>query len=248
MRKGQKHTPETRQKLRESTLKLWENPEFRKSSSEARVGLPPTNKGKPSEFRGEKHPMFGKHHTPEAIAKMKEGRKRQKPMTEEMRRKMSERFSGEGNPFFGKAHSERSRRKIVEKNTGLKRGPHSLEHRRKISEANKGPTNPAYIDGKSKERQGKRMEEMDGVAYREWRKQVFTRDNYTCQDCGARGVTLHADHVKPWRTHPECRYEVSNGRTLCVPCHRKTPTYGARLDLSQFREAAKQSPEQLKAD
>lgn len=24
------------------------------------------------------------------------------------------------------------------------------------------------------------------------------------------------------------RYDVGNGRTLCAPCHRKTPTYGTK--------------------
>lgn len=43
---------------------------------------------------------------------------------------------------------------------------------------------------------------------KEWRRHVFQRDDYTCQTCAKRGVLL--------------------GRTLCVPCHRKTPTFAAR--------------------
>ena len=35
-----------------------------------------------------------------------------------------------------------------------------------------------------------------------------------------------ADHVKPWALYPELRYDLDNGRTLCVPCHKKTETYG----------------------
>lgn len=64
--------------------------------------------------------------------------------------------------------------------------------------------------------------------YRTWRKAVFERDDYTCQGegCGSRGGELNADHIKPFSTHPELRFKVSNGRTLCVPCHKKTPTYG----------------------
>lgn len=61
--------------------------------------------------------------------------------------------------------------------------------------------------------------------YKEWRKQVFERDNYTCVFCGARGVELNADHIKPWAKYPQLRYTLSNGRTLCVPCHKTTPTY-----------------------
>lgn len=60
---------------------------------------------------------------------------------------------------------------------------------------------------------------------REWRLAVFTRDNFTCRNCGARG-RIEADHIKPYSAHPELRHDLENGRTLCVPCHRRTPTYG----------------------
>lgn len=68
--------------------------------------------------------------------------------------------------------------------------------------------------------------------YREWREAVFNRDNFTCQNCGTRGGTIHADHIKPWAFFPELRFDVNNGRTLCVPCHEITPTYKNRASLS----------------
>ena len=60
----------------------------------------------------------------------------------------------------------------------------------------------------------------------DWRKAVFARDEYACVNCGARGVRLNADHIKPFATYAGLRFDISNGRTLCVPCHRRTPTYG----------------------
>jgi 5-methylcytosine-specific restriction endonuclease McrA len=55
-----------------------------------------------------------------------------------------------------------------------------------------------------------------------WRKEVFVRDDYTCQECFVRGTYLEADHIKPWAYFPKLRFELSNGRTLCQKCHNKT--------------------------
>jgi hypothetical protein len=57
----------------------------------------------------------------------------------------------------------------------------------------------------------------------EWRKAVFARDKYTCQKCGARNCYLQAHHIKQFAYHPELRFEVSNGQTLCKPCHKEMP-------------------------
>lgn len=70
--------------------------------------------------------------------------------------------------------------------------------------------------------------------YKQWRKAVFERDNYTCQKCGAKSckgvsVILNADHIKPFSLYPELRFDASNGRTLCVSCHKKTDTFGIKL-------------------
>lgn len=53
----------------------------------------------------------------------------------------------------------------------------------------------------------------------QWRRAVFERDDYTCQDCGERGGNLNSHHIKPRSEYPELETEVSNGVTLCIDCH-----------------------------
>ena len=69
--------------------------------------------------------------------------------------------------------------------------------------------------------------------YKIWRRSVFERDRWKCIWCGYRSKgkkyrDINADHIKPFAYFPELRFAIDNGRTLCVPCHRKTDTYGVR--------------------
>jgi len=72
--------------------------------------------------------------------------------------------------------------------------------------------------------------------YRVWRTAVYERDNYTCVLCGAKcgdgkKIILNADHIKPFHSFPDLRFDVSNGRTLCVPCHIRTDTFGSKAKV-----------------
>jgi 5-methylcytosine-specific restriction endonuclease McrA len=89
----------------------------------------------------------------------------------------------------------------------------------------RGEKHPNWKGGISKSyRKGYR----DNLAYEEWRKTVFERDDYTCQGCGITGVYITAHHIKSFAKYPELRLEVSNGITLCEECHKLTDNYKGR--------------------
>lgn len=134
-------------------------------------------------------------------------------------------------------HSEETKKKMSTNRTGKKRKPHSLEWRIKKS---------ISLKGKIPWNKGKKMPQISGekchlwkggitpinikirqsLEYKIWRESVFKRDNWTCVWCKKRGgITLHADHIKPFAQYPELRFAIDNGRTLCIDCHKTTDTY-----------------------
>jgi hypothetical protein len=56
--------------------------------------------------------------------------------------------------------------------------------------------------------------------YKDWRASVFSRDKFKCLSCGQVGGNLEAHHIKKFNDFPKLRYEISNGETLCLQCHR----------------------------
>lgn len=97
----------------------------------------------------------------------------------------------------------------------------SEEHKRKIGDAQRGVKANNWRGGVTPAQKLERQR----PEYKAWRELVYQRDDYTCQVCYKRGGNIQADHIKPWIAYPELRLELSNGRTLCVECHKKTPTY-----------------------
>lgn len=101
-----------------------------------------------------------------------------------------------------------------------KRG-HSLETRLKMKEVNRKIAMAKYPDLWKNREHNKRKVEMHRSEYKEWRKSVFERDDYTCQVCNNDNTFLHADHIESWVSNEEKRYVLSNGVTLCFRCHFK---------------------------
>jgi hypothetical protein len=84
------------------------------------------------------------------------------------------------------------------------------------SESQRGENGPRWAGGKTSQA----LLVRSSAAYKDWRGQVFERDDYTCQMCGTRGHKLAAHHIKRFKTHPHLALWVPNGITLCWPCHR----------------------------
>jgi 5-methylcytosine-specific restriction endonuclease McrA len=80
-----------------------------------------------------------------------------------------------------------------------------------------------YVLGKkwSEKEYERHYHDCSSLRYRKWRESVFMRDDYTCCDCGERGVYIEAHHIKSWVDFPDERYNVDNGQTLCVRCHKE---------------------------
>lgn len=61
----------------------------------------------------------------------------------------------------------------------------------------------------------------DIIDYSLWREAIYTKFDGICQNCGKKGGTMHAHHIKEYSTNPEKRYDISNGILLCEECHKK---------------------------
>ena len=156
--------------------------------------------------------------------------------SEETKRKMSESHKGVKSPMYGRNHSEETKRKIGEWNKGR---IVSKESRRKSSESQKGisnlklkgSNNPNWRGGITKLTNQIR----NSFKYRQWVSDVFTRDNWTCQDCDIKGGVLNAHHKKSFSSilqyyeittleeALECAelWNLNNGITFCEECHKK---------------------------
>lgn len=80
---------------------------------------------------------------------------------------------------------------------------------------------------------------------REWKRHILKRDGFTCVHCWKKGWDLEVDHIVPlskiiednhitkedYMVNIEKFLDINNWRTLCIECHKKTPTHGWKSRL-----------------
>jgi hypothetical protein len=127
---------------------------------------------------------------------------------------------------FTKEH----RQKISLAKVGVKK---TFDTKRKMSEAQKKIDKSYMLKDKHWNWQGGKSNNRDihslnNREYRQWRMEVFTRDNFECKMCKEK-VGLQAHHILSWREFPELRYDINNGIALCRAHHPRKRAEEKRL-------------------
>lgn len=112
---------------------------------------------------------------------------------------------------------------------------HTKEWKDERSKSWLGDKNPRWKNGITPLREAIRH----CFKYRQWRSDIFTRDEFTCRECGRKGGIIHPHHIKSFNRILEeykiktlqdafnCEelWNINNGITLCKECHTKTDSY-----------------------
>ncbi len=155
-------------------------------------------------------------------------------------------MTGPNNPFFGKRHTDETRsilRQFRDKKRGIhdpswRGGPKSFicqycgkEFRRHAGNKhcfcsracmNACPSIHKRGAESSRWRGGTTPQELLRIRGREWkemRRHILARDNYTCQRCGGKPRRLAVHHIVPYR-YCFCDEEI-NLITMCCKCHAR---------------------------
>lgn len=115
-----------------------------------------------------------------------------------------------------------SRMKLIKK-------MNTIEYKEKSRVAKLGKNNPMYgVTGENHPHWNPSLTDEERLIKRKvpqnykWIRDVYERDNYTCQCCGYdNGGTLIAHHLNSWHWDKDNRFNIENGVTLCDSCHHR---------------------------
>jgi len=126
--------------------------------------------------------------------------------------------TGEKNPFFGKKHSDETKNKIssTRKEKGLSKGDKNFFYGKKKEKSQNWKGGISSKNGIF----------YSSIEWKEKRKEIFLRDNFTCLLCRKSANNKHsflnAHHIIPMSQDWDKRLDNDNLITLCVDCHTKT--------------------------
>jgi hypothetical protein len=136
---------------------------------------------------------------------------------------------------MSKEVNDARKRKIAKKLLGIKR---SEEFKEKVSVAQRGEKGYQWKGGRSSFVWLLRS----CYFYKRWRREVYSRDQYTCQKCRQAGGDLEAHHivsfaqlltkynVTSFDVGLRCKelWDVANGITYCAKCHAEEDVFRGR--------------------
>lgn len=180
----------------------------------------------------------------ETRKRQSDAKKKQHPISETTRLKLSLSHRGLPNHQSGvhRKHSPETKQKLSAimktqwKKGALKGHSQNTETRKKISSKMRivvlGEKNNNWKGGVTPIN----FKIRNSIEYKLWRKSVWEIDRWTCVWCGYKSkglkpADIHADHIKRFSEFPELRFAIDNGRTLCIPCHKSTETYGNKKTI-----------------
>ena len=111
------------------------------------------------------------------------------------------------------------------------------EYRKKSSVVKLGDKNPMWKREKTdEERTKEKIHSRRLPGYKDFRRSVYARDNYTCQICeDSKGGNLVVHHLNGFHWDVNNRVEVDNGVTLCVACHKEFHKIYGRENINLFQ-------------
>lgn len=130
--------------------------------------------------------------------------------------------------------------KVCDKILSFKKGIYCRKHRFELM---RGINSPRWIGDEQRliNRYQTSKERMNTL-YVRWKNSCLRRDNYKCKinNCDCKGH-LEVHHILGYKDHPELRYDINNGITLCHFHHprvreeekRMIPTFKELLSVSK---------------
>ncbi len=90
--------------------------------------------------------------------------------------------------------------------------------RKCLTKKRSGKNNPNYNPSLTDKDRGDRRQIL---GYTTWTRNIYKKNNYTCQKCSQRGGKLNAHHIKGYANNKKLRIDKNNGITLCGQCHNE---------------------------